>query len=57
VFHRTLDADEAALVEQLAHRATIARLSEMLAERVTEPEQRLVALLARWLDAKILVRV
>lgn len=55
VLHRTLDADEAALATLVASRASITAVSARLAElEVPHPEQRMVALLARWLDAGVL---
>ena len=55
VFHRTLDDDEAELALLVMARATFAELSERLLEREAEaPEQRVVELLLRWLDAEAL---
>lgn len=55
VLHRTLDADEAELVALLVRPTSIATLSAKLGELVGEaPEQRMAALLARWLDAELL---
>lgn len=55
VVHRTLDDDEAELAQLLARGASAAELSTRLAERATAaPEQRLVELLSRWLEAEAL---
>lgn len=55
VLHRTLDDDEALLVRDAARGATLANLSARLADHdATQPEQRMVELLARWVDAEIL---
>jgi hypothetical protein len=56
VFHRTLDADEAALVPLLRSSASLAHMSATLAEVSESPEMRMVELLSRWLDAGILRR-
>lgn len=56
VVHRTLDADEAVLVSLLRSSASFAQISERLAEVHEAPEQRIVELLGRWLDAGILWR-
>ena len=55
VVHRTFDDDEAELAFLVTARATFAELSERLLQRDTEaPEQRVVELLLRWLDAEAL---
>lgn len=55
VLHRTLDDDEALLVRQAVPGATLANMSARLADYdATQPEQRMVELLARWIDAEIL---
>lgn len=51
VLHRTVDHDEYRLLPLLATGATIAELSEVIADD-TEPVRRVVALLTRWLDAQ-----
>jgi hypothetical protein len=58
VVHRTLDVDEAALAPLVARQATIAELSERLCElEVEAPDERLVELLGRWIDAAAVVLV
>ncbi len=55
VLHRTLDDDEALLVREVVHGETLAHLSAQLAGSTgLQPEQRMVELLGRWLDAAIL---
>jgi hypothetical protein len=57
VLHRTLDEDEAELATLLAKRTTMVEVSARLAElNVSQPEQRMVELLARWIDAETLAR-
>lgn len=54
ILHRTLDSDEADLISRLVRPTSIATLSEALAERCGDaPEQRMVQLLACWLDAQL----
>ncbi len=61
VLHRTLDADEAELAASIRTGTTLAVVSAALAEVGAEqpdpqPEQRMVELLTRWIDAQILAR-
>lgn len=56
VVHRTLEADEAELAPLIARRATLAELSERLCELEGDaPDERLVELLGRWIDAAAVV--
>ncbi len=56
ILHRPLDSDEADLISRLVRPTSIATLSEVLAERCGDaPEQRMVELLACWLDAQLVV--
>lgn len=56
VLHRTLDRDEALLLHEAVRGATLADLSALLADDdATPPSHRLAELLARWVDAEILV--
>jgi hypothetical protein len=55
ILHRTLENDEAELAELATEGVTIAALSGRLAHLdAREPEQRMVELLTRWLDAGVL---
>ena len=55
VVHRTLDDDEAALVPMLEARATLAEISARIAEISSiAPDQRMLELLVRWVDASVL---
>lgn len=57
VLHRTLDDDEAPLVMLLARGATLAHVSARLVDVSSgAPEQRMVELLTRWLDAECVAR-
>ena len=56
VFHRTLDADEAAVAGALVAGATFAEVCASLAELVDgDPAERAVELLLRWIDAAVLL--
>jgi hypothetical protein len=55
IVHRTLDDDEAELAILVNAQATFAELSaRLVALMVAEPEQRVVELLLRWLEAEVL---
>lgn len=55
VLHRTLDDDEARLMPLVARSESVANVSTRLAELgCSAPEQRMVELLTRWLDAELL---
>jgi len=57
VLHRTLDPDEAELVPLVAAGASLAVVSARLGEvDASAPEQRMVELLARWIDGEVLRR-